>query len=203
VRTHLPPGRLVPALALLTAFALGGCNDQPTAASAPAESPSNAASSAGGHVHAPALARSAGLSADVHKDLAALRQLTAPFHNIDKAIAAGWSAQITDCLELPGVGGMGYHYANTALIDGEVNVLEPELLVYEPQKNGGLRLVAVEYIVPFSIRPATAEPPTLFGVPFDAVPDAQLWGLHAWVWRENPSGIFFAWNPKVSCDFAP
>ena len=27
----------------------------------------------------------------------------------------------------------------------------------------------------------------------------QLWGLHAWVWKENPSGMFANWNPNVTC----
>jgi len=24
--------------------------------------------------------------------------------------------------------------------------------------------------------------------------------LHAWVWKNNPSGMFEDWNPAVSCD---
>jgi hypothetical protein len=29
--------------------------------------------------------------------------------------------------------------------------------------------------------------------------------LHVWIWRENPSGTFAQWNPKVECpaDAAP
>jgi hypothetical protein len=204
MRTHPALRRLIPALALVAGFVLSACRDHPTSASpASAESPADDAALVRGHAHehAPAQARVA--SAAVSKDLAALRRLTAPFHKIDKAMAAGWSAVITDCLELPGVGGMGFHYARPEFIDGQVSLLEPELLVYEPRKNGKLRLVAIEYIVPFSFVPATAPPPRLFGVPFDPVPEFQLWGLHAWIWRQNPSGIFFAWNPKVSCEFAP
>ena len=79
----------------------------------------------------------------------------------------------------------------------------PELLLYEPEKNGKLRFVGVEYIVPFTDIPSTAPAPTLLGQRFAQVPEFQVWGLHIWVGRHNPSGIFAPWNPKVSCDNAP
>jgi hypothetical protein len=44
-----------------------------------------------------------------------------------------------------------------------VNLLQPELPLYEPEKNGKLRFVGVEYIVPFADHPATAAAPTLLG----------------------------------------
>jgi hypothetical protein len=99
---------------------------------------------------------------------------------------------------------MGFHWGNLAYIQdgGAVNLLQPELLLYEPEKSGKLRFVGVEYIVPFTDHPATASPPTLLGHPFSQVPEAGVWGLHIWVGRENSSGIFSPWNPKVSCRFA-
>ncbi len=137
---------------------------------------------------------------DVARDLAALRQVTAPFHNFATATAAGWSAQITPCMTDPGgAGGMGFHYGNTALIDGVARVREPELLLYEPEKNGELRLVAVEYIIPYTFHSRSAAPPELFGQKFQRNDTFQLWGLHAWVWKENPSGVFASWNPRVNC----
>jgi hypothetical protein len=136
----------------------------------------------------------------VEKDLAALRRVTAPFHNFEKAKHAGWSEKITSCMTDPGgAGGMGFHYGNTGLIDGAVSVDQPELLLYEPEKNGRLRLVAVEYIVPFTAHPRTAEAPELFGQKFQPVDAFQLWGLHAWVWKHNASGMFANWNPRVNC----
>jgi hypothetical protein len=141
-------------------------------------------------------------SAAINQQLAALRRLTAPFHNFNKALAAGYTVQITSCLELPPLGGMGFHYGDPDFIDGTVNLLEPELLLYEPQANGRLRLVAVEYIVPFAFVPPTAEPPTLLGQEFHLNFEFGLWGLHVWLWRHNPSGIFADWNPKVSCENA-
>ena len=41
--------------------------------------------------------------------------------------------------------------------------------------------------------------PILFGQQFQRNETFQLWGLHAWVWEENPSGIFANWNPRVTC----
>jgi hypothetical protein len=99
---------------------------------------------------------------------------------------------------------MGFHWGNLAYIQdgGAVNLLQPELLLYEPEKNGKLRFVGVEYIVPFTDHPASAAPPTLLGHQFSQVPEAGVWGMHIWVGRNNSSGIFSPWNPKVSCQFA-
>jgi hypothetical protein len=187
--------RFVRGALLLSALALLSC-DTPAATESAAES--SALAHAG---HGPALVRGATEFGD---DLAELRALTARFHDFDAAVAAGYSVQITPCLELPPLGAMGFHYGNPALIDAEVALLEPELLLYEPQKNGKLRFVGVEYIVPWTFIPATAPAPVLpeLGLTFTAVPDAQLWGLHIYVARNNPSGIFADWNPKVSCQFA-
>jgi len=141
-----------------------------------------------------------GLSASIRSDLALLRRVTAPFHEFDEASEAGWSAQITPCMTDPGgAGGMGFHYGNVGLINGTASVDKPQLLLYEPEQNGRLRLVAVEYIIPYSFVPRSADPPVLFNQKFAQVDAFQLWGLHAWVWKENPSGIFAPWNPTVNC----
>ena len=142
-----------------------------------------------------------GFGADVERDLASLRSATAAFHEFSAARDAGWSTQITSCMTDPGgAGGMGFHYGNTELINGTVDVEHPELLLYEPEQNGKLRLVAVEYIIPYTFHARSAEPPVLFGQKFKQVDAFQLWGLHAWVWKQNASGMFAAWNPAVNCD---
>jgi hypothetical protein len=135
----------------------------------------------------------------VLQDLARLRAATASFHQFDKAADAGWSAKITPCMS-SAAGGMGFHYANPALIDGTARVDQPELLLYEPEKNGELRLVAVEYIIPYTAHARDAAPPVLFGQQFKQNDVFQLWGLHAWVWANNPSGMFADWNPNVTCE---
>lgn len=142
--------------------------------------------------------------ADYHKQLAELRRATAPFHNFASAQAVGWTLQFTPCISNPaGPGAMGFHYVNPALLDGTLDVAEPEALIYEPVPNGRLRLVAVEYLVPFSVHPSDQlPPPTLFGLPFSPSAPFQVWGLHAWVWKHNPSGMHAPFNPTVSCENA-
>lgn len=135
--------------------------------------------------------------ADVEQDLARLRRVTASLHDTATAMRAGWSTMITPCMLSP-EGGMGFHYGNTKLIDGTVRADEPELLLYEPEKNGTLRLVAVEYIVPLSAWTGT-RPPRLFGRDFKVNAQFQVWALHAWVWKHNPNGTFADWNPTVGC----
>lgn len=139
--------------------------------------------------------------AELNRKVAAVRKLTAPFHNIETAIEAGWSVELTPCLELPGEGGMGYHYGNPAFINDQWNILEPEALMYEPQKNGRMRLIGVEYIVPFDEYSEENDPPVLFGQEFHQNHEAGIWALHAWVWKHNPNGMFADWNPRVSCKF--
>jgi hypothetical protein len=143
-------------------------------------------------------------SASTASQIAQLRRLVARFHDFDAAVHAGWATQITPCLEAPGLGAMGFHYGNLGYIQdgGVVDLLQPELLLYEPEKSGKLRFVGVEYIIPFADHPATAAPPTLLGQAFAQVPEFGVWGLHIYVGRENPSGIFAPWNPKVSCEHA-
>ena len=149
-------------------------------------------------------------NASAASQIAQLRRLVAPFHDFQTASDAGWSAPITTCLvagdlpSTPGSGAMGFHFGNVAFIQdgGVVDLLQPELLLYEPEKNGKLRFVGVEYIVPFTDHPASAAPPTLLGQPFAQVPEFGVWGLHIYVGRENSSGIFAPWNPKVSCAHA-
>ena len=103
------------------------------------------------------------------------------------------------CISDPARGGMGYHdtRADKDLIgDGVVNLLEPEFIVYSPKPNGGVKLSAVDYFVPYTTW-AHAEPPSLLGVPFVAEDGFQAWVLHIWAFWPNPIGIFQNYNPAV------
>ena len=143
------------------------------------------------------------------EDLSTARAATAQFHEVGTATAAGYgefrdAARIA-CIETPGVGVMGIHYVNGGLVgDGAINAATPEALVYQPLANGKLRLVAVEYIVFYSMW-AGASKPSLFGQEFKLIGTPNRYGipafyeLHAWVWQHNPSGIFKDWNPSGSC----
>ena len=142
-------------------------------------------------------------------DLSTARAATARFHQVEAAKAVGYGefhdAANIACIETPGVGVMGIHYVNGALVsDGIVDAATPEALVYQPIGNGKLRLVAVEYIVFYSMW-AGASKPSLFGQEFKLIGSTNRYGipafyeLHAWVWQNNPSGMFKDWNPSGSC----
>ena len=145
-------------------------------------------------------------------DASDARSGTAGFHRLDAAKAAGYGL-LTDaagiaCIDNPGVGGMGIHYANGNLVGNpSVNAATPEALVYEPQANGRLRLVAAEYVVLQSAWEAAGNSgvPTLFGQPFALTPSPNRFGLsafyelHAWIWKHNPRGMVDDWNPDVGC----
>jgi hypothetical protein len=90
---------------------------------------------------------------------------TARFHDLDKAIEAGYSFRLPQvsgktCVTEPGEGAMGVHMVNLGLVvDPSIDADEPEVLVYEPRNDGTLKLVAVEYVV-FQ---ADSARPSLFG----------------------------------------
>ncbi len=131
--------------------------------------------------------------------LAAVRRATAQFHDVTAAEAAGYVSTVV-CASSP-AGAMGVHYVNPALLDDVLDPVRPEFLVYEPTA-AGLRLVAVEYMIPAA---ATSVHPELFGQPFEGPmaghsPDQPVhYDLHAWIWRPNPSGMFTPWNRRVQC----
>src|SRR4029453_634866 len=82
-------------------------------------------------------------------------------------------------------------------MDGTVDVTKPEALVYELDASAHITgLVAHEYIVPLD-KGTARKPPELLGVKFHQHPTLPLWILHAWLWKENPSGFFEDWNPAV------
>ena len=145
-------------------------------------------------------------AADLGADLAAVRQATAGYHRVERAVAHGWGDPvISPCVSEPELGGMGHHYVNLGLMDGALDPAAPEVLLYEPMGNGRFRLVGVEYIVPFGVQPREADggtAPELFGQTFTESDGANGWALHVWVWRHNPSGMFADFNPEVSCDAA-
>jgi len=105
----------------------------------------------------------------------------------------------------PSLGAMGFHLINEALhADPATDPLRPDLLVYEPARGQGKpKLVALEYEVFRSdwYAAGNTEPPTLLGhefVPID-FEDLHVFGLHVWLWRNNPAGMFEDFNPKLSC----
>jgi hypothetical protein len=129
-----------------------------------------------------------------------IRTATTAYHDFNAGMNAGWNNQLSDCVEHPTEGGMGYHFGRMEYFDGRVNHLEPQVLLYNQDENDEWEFLGVEYIVPFAIHPADAEPPRLFNQQFHQNPNLEFWALHVWTEKENPSGIFNDWNPNVSCN---
>jgi len=116
-------------------------------------------------------------------------------------------AQGIACISMKGMGGMGIHYANGALVDGKIRVRHPEAVVYRFTRNGHLRLSALEYLVTrqaWRVDHPTGRP-VLFGHRFNFTPKGNRFGLpaffslHAWLWDHNAAGTFQMWNPAVHC----
>ncbi|MBI5302783.1 MAG: hypothetical protein HY868_11645 [Chloroflexi bacterium] len=138
--------------------------------------------------------------------IAQVRAATVHFHNVATAQAAGY-AQFLDCVSEPGQGAMGIHFVNGNLAgDTVLDPLRPEAVIYEPNENGQLHFVAMEYIVFAAAWDAEhSQPPVLFGQTFHLVGSPNRYGvppfyeLHLWGWKHNPRGLFYDWNPKVTC----
>jgi hypothetical protein len=143
--------------------------------------------------------------------VAAARRATAKFQRVDVAISGKYDllvdANKIACIDLPGSGAMGIHFVNGDLVgDPAVIAGKPEALVYAPQKNGRIKLGALEYVVIKNAWDEThSSPPSLFGHTFNLTLSPNRYGLpafyslHAWVWKQNPLGMFAPYNPKVSC----
>jgi hypothetical protein len=140
--------------------------------------------------------------------LAAARQATAKFHNIEAAKAAGYG-EFYICTDNESLGAaMGQHYANINLVlDPAIDPLKPEVLVYEPKPNGELKLVAVEYVVFQDLWHDAYGPgtPSVLGIDLKPVGAQNRYGLpaffqrHVWLWKPNPLGMYEDWNSRVSC----
>ena len=152
--------------------------------------------------------------AGMQRELAQVRAATAKFHRVEEAVAAGYQLGwvngsgvriVAGCVAHPTAGAMGYHYFNADLMaDNDVNALEPEVLVYAPDPDGGLDLVAVEWVVRSaqSNPPGVSAAPSVLGMDMHILvppPGPAFYLTHAWVWAENPAGMFADWNPEVRC----
>ena len=142
-----------------------------------------------------------GVTEPYESELALLRSATQDFTEVTAALAAGFNLQIAGCMSDPAQGGMGFHIGNPDRINGTVELERPEVLLYEPRADGVRELIAVEYIVPLDAWTAIA-PPELMGQTFRRNEEFGVWALHVWLYRDNPTGIFSDWNPRVSCTVA-
>jgi hypothetical protein len=137
-------------------------------------------------------------------ELRQVQRVTARYHSLRAAQRDGFAAfsldpnnpDVPTCFDSPD-GGMGVHYVRH--IDDVLDANDPEALVYEVERDGHVKLVAVEYIVPEEFVDPDA-PPMLFGEMLHHHPFLPVYILHAWIWKTNPDGRFADFNPRVgSC----
>lgn len=166
--------------------------------------------------------------------LAEIRKATERFRDVEVALAEGYirdpanMCETADMMGLPtSLGGMGIHFFRPDMlgisappnprVDGSgthTDFLRPGVLIYEPQADGSLELIAVENLV-FAKAWSDAgnqEPPSFHGRPFETMKDDPATAVdeahnfephydkHVWLYRENPNGVFAQFNPRVTCD---
>ena len=165
--------------------------------------------------------------------LAEVRRATERFRDVRVALSEGYIRDPNDLCETAPMmgrpaadGAMGIHFFRPDLlgitappsprVNGtgmHTDFRNPAILIYEPQADGSLELVAVENLVFAGAWKAAghAKRPTFHGVPYDSMVDDPKTPLdeahmfephydrHVWIYRENPNGVFTPFNPAVSC----
>ncbi|HEX2764852.1 MAG TPA: hypothetical protein VHM92_13545 [Allosphingosinicella sp.] len=173
-------------------------------------------------------------AADREPSLAEVRAATERFRHVKVALAEGYvrdPMNVCDTADMMGrparLGAMGIHYFRPDLlgikgppnprVDGDgthVDFHKPGILIYEPQPDASLQLVAVENLVFQKSWHAAghARPPSYQGVEYDTMQDDKATAIdeahmfephydrHVWLYRENPNGVFAQFNPNVSCE---
>jgi hypothetical protein len=136
-----------------------------------------------------------------------VRESTERFKDVNVAIAEDYALNF-GCVSGSDWGAMGLHYVNGALLmDGKLDAMRPEIVIYEPLPNGRLRLIGADYLVFAAAWHAkNKSPPQLGGQLFHLFESPNRFGLeafytlHVWAWKDNPSGAFVNWHPHVSCN---
>lgn len=149
--------------------------------------------------------------------LLAVRVATVKYLDVNAALADGFVAD-PECTVMPD-GVMGFHYVHPQRIQQPPDMMKPAILLYERGPGDSRRLTGVEYFMPvivggapwFAASPPPPPPesnpaPTLFGQTFDGpMPghNPQMpwhYDLHVWLWKYNPSGLFYHSNPRARCE---
>lgn len=131
-----------------------------------------------------------------------VRAATERFADVNVAVSEGYGP--IPCVSGGSGGSMGIHYVNGAYLTEDDNALDigkPEAVMYEPQADGTMVLVGVEYIT-------FAGPAAMEGHLFHYNGSPNRYGLdpfyafHVWAHRDNPAGPFVNMNKDVSCLYA-
>ena len=170
----------------------------------------------------------------VDVDLDEMRANTEKYKDINVALADGYITPDNHCVSAAGeglppeLGAMGIHYIHPAMlkitgteprVDGMSTYTDweqPSILIYEPQADGSMELVAVENLV-FEAAWESAgmgDAPVLNGRTWDhmaddpSTPGDEAHGFmphydqHVWLFRDNPMGVLMPFNPNVTCEHA-
>jgi hypothetical protein len=165
-------------------------------------------------------------------ELAAIKAAAEKYRDIEVAKAEGYITPDNHCVdaaaeELPAeLGAMGIHYIRPDLlkitgtsprVNGDsthTDFMQPAILIYEPQANGSMELVAVENLVFKKAWEAAGNggPPVFQGRQWDHMADDPStpgdeahgfephWDQHVWVFRDNPKGVLEPFNTAVTCE---
>ena len=184
----------------------------------------------------PAFCLAAGCeSAPSEPTLVAVRSAAEKYRDVIVAKAEGYTTDnkcvTAEMLGFPAsMGAMGLHYVRRDWLGlpptpsppggprvrgtgTHVDFAKPAMLVYEPQPDGSLELVAVENLVfADAWHKASGDgPPKFHGRnwpllkddPATKVDEAHGWEphyeQHLWVFRSNPNGMYSPFNPNVTC----
>jgi hypothetical protein len=137
-----------------------------------------------------------------------VRNATERFKDVREAEKAKYSLQF-GCVTGPDNGAMGLHFVNMDLVNkGEVDPYHPQIVIYEPQADGRLKLIGADFLVMAEQWDANhpQQPPQLMGQLFHYFETPNRFGLpafytlHVWAWKDNPNGAFVNWHPNVSCE---
>jgi hypothetical protein len=137
-----------------------------------------------------------------------VREATERFRDVEVAKREGYGL-LFGCVSGEDYGAMGLHFVNMALVaDPALDPTRPEIVIYEPRPNGGVRLIGADFLVFKADWDAQHpnetpqimgqllhlfESPNRFGLP-------AFYTLHVWAWKDNPTGTFVNWHANVSCD---
>lgn len=139
-----------------------------------------------------------------------VREATERFRNVTDPAQVGDPYALTfGCVSGGDFGAMGLHFLRGDILhDGDVKSSEPEILLFEPTRNGGIRITGADFIVfkdEWDTKHKGEGPPSLHGQLFHLFDSPNRFGLdpfytlHVWAWKENPNGAFVNWHPNVSC----
>jgi hypothetical protein len=165
-------------------------------------------------------------------DLDQLRLSLDKYRDVNVALADGYFSPDNHCVSAAGeglppeLGAMGIHFIHPELlqitateprVDGtgiHTDWSRPSVLIYEPQADGSLELVAIENLVFEAawLAAGNTASPVLNGRSWDHMaddpetPGDEAHGFtphmdqHVWLWRDNPAGILMPFNANVTCE---